>query len=318
MVRQLQPQGVAFDLRRLLLYSSSPLHSAVAGYLTNHHLGTITCVYRDDGRGSSLKGFAQVWPRADDAEWDLAFLAPSLERQGNVSALWLRLLSDLIVLGAERGTLRIYVRSAEDAEAEDIFRQVGFTIIIREEVFASSRVPAPIPLPKGLRPVTPEDRPALNELYAQVVPQLVQQAEGVAPHWWATRQRMRPVSAKEYVWADKGLIIAYLGLCCSSRGYWLETMVRPEFRADLLPHLKYLLTLTRCSANTPVYSPVPDYSVGVGWLLRTLGFEPYARQVLMVVHTAARVPIRRPMLVPGLERGVDVSTNVGHVCRRKL
>jgi hypothetical protein len=324
MVKRLQPQGVAFDLRRLLLHSSSPLRSALAGYLTNHHLGTITCVHHEESaaagphsRANTAHALAQTWPRADEAEWDLAFLAPSLEYQANAPTLWLRLLSDLVVLGAAENIQRIYVRSSEDAEAEDIFRQVGFTIITREEVFALPREPVPAPLPKGLRRITPQDRPALDEFYAQVVPKLVQQAEGSAPHWWAARERMRPVAAREYVWAERGRLIAYLGLCSSARGYWLETAVRPEHRADLLPYLKYMLTLTRCSSAAPVYCPVPDYCVGIGWLLRTMGFEPYARQVLMVVHTAARVPVRRQMLVPGLERSVDIGTTVGHVCQRK-
>ena len=308
-IRRLQPRGVAFDLRRLLLYSTSPTRSALLGYLSRNHLGTITCVHENSSSAESgQRGCAQVWPRPGRAEWDLVFLAPSLDHHQKASEIWRQLLAHLIIQGAKQDIQRIYARSSEDAEAEDILRQVGFTIVAREEVFVLSHRPAPAPLPKGLRRVDRrQDRWALSELCRQVVPPLVQQAEGLLPHRCAAPHHplARFLFADEYVWVEKGKIIAYLGLCGSARGYWLEITVRPEYRADLLPYIKYVLTLAQRLNSTPVYCSIPDYSVGLGWLLRTLGFESYTRQVLLVVHTVARVPVRRRLVIPGLERGVD-------------
>lgn len=317
MIRQLQSQGVAFDLRRLLLHSSSPMRSALAGYLTHYHLGTTTCVHEGAKEGRNLRGFAQVCPRADQAEWNLVFLAPSLERHRNAADLWYRLLTYLTILGAEQGILRIYARSSEDANAEDVFRQAGFTVITREEVFAFPREFAPALRPNGLRPLTPQDGWALDELYRQAMPQLVQQAEGFPSHPGVTRYR-QPGSAhhtREYVWVEQDKVIAYIGCCSSPKGHWLEVVARPECRANTLPCIRYILSQVGCSADMPVYCPVPDYDVGLGWLLRTLGFEPYMRQVLLVVHTAARVPVRRQIIVPALERSVNVRTSVGNSCQ---
>ena len=106
--------------------------------------------------------------------------------------------------------------------------------------------------------------------------------------------------------------LAYLRLTQSPSGFWLDIAVRPERRAELLPHLKFVLTLTECSPTRPVYCPVPDYGVGVGWLLRTIGFTTYARQVLLAAHTMARARVRRPLMIPGLEGSMDVSAPVGH------
>jgi len=315
MVKQLQSQGVAFDLRRLLLHSSPPLYSALSGYLTHYNLGTITCVHEGTKEGKNLKGFAQVWPRADQAEWDIVFLSPSLERHENAADLWYRLLTYLTILGAEQGILRIYARSSEDAEAEDIFRQAGFTVIAREEVFALRREPAAAPRPSGLRLLAPQDGRALEELYRQAVPQLVQQAEGLPSHSGLAHYRL-PLGSRrgqEYVWAEEGKIIAYMGWYSSPRGCWLEIVARPEHRANTPPCIKHILTLMGCSETMPVYCPVPDYDVGLGWLLRTLGFESCTRQVLLVVHTAARVPVRRKIMVAGLERSVNVHTSVGNL-----
>ena len=315
-IRRLLARGVAFDLRRLLLSASSPTSAALFGYFTHNQLGTVTCM-NDDSDGG-LKGFAQVRPRADRAEWDLAFLAPSLDQHKDASRLWHELLSHLIILGASHDILRIYARSSEDAEVEDVLRGVGFTLVTREEVFSLSFIPAQPPSlnpPTGLRPVEREDRWALSELWRQVVPPLVRQAHGDSPYWGAGAHRILkgPAPAQEFVWIERGEIAAYLGLSSGPRGHWLDIIVRPEHRADLLPHIGYVLSLTQCSASAPLYCPVADNSIGLGWVLRTLKFESHARQVTFVVHTAARVPVRRPIVIPSLEAGIDVGTPVGHI-----
>ncbi|MBC7315001.1 MAG: hypothetical protein H5T70_01075, partial [Chloroflexi bacterium] len=114
----------------------------------------------------------------------------------------------------------------------------------------------------------------------------------------------------EYIWAEKGRALAHFWLCGSPRGYWLEMVVRPERRAESLPYLRYLLTRVQCSDVKPIYASVPDYGVGLAWVLRTLGFESYHRQVLMVAHTMARARVRRPLLAARME---DISTSIGRV-----
>jgi hypothetical protein len=81
------------------------------------------------------------------------------------------------------------------------------------------------------------------------------------------------------------------------------------YRADLLPYLKYMLMVAKSAERLPVYCPVADYSVGLGWLLRTCGFESYTRQVMLAAYTMARVPIRQRVPVhPGLQSSVDIGT----------
>lgn len=318
-IRRLTPRGVGFDLRCLLLHSPSPASCALLGYLTRHHLGAITCVH-ERSKDTQTEGFIQVWPRADQAEWDLAFLAPSLDHHGDAPDVWRRLLTHVVVLAAERDVERVCARSSEDAEAEDLLRQAGFTVVEREEIFVLSHQPAPAPSPKGLRQLDRRDRQALHGFYCQVRPPLMRQAEGLPPLWSTPPHctSLGLVSTNEYVWAEKARIIAYLGLSSSSRGHWLEIVVRPEHRADVLPYAKHVLTLAHCSARTPLYCPVPDHNVGLGWLLRTLGFESYTRQVLLVAHTVARVPLGRRIMISGLERSVDTGASPGHMIRRSV
>ncbi len=315
LVRRLEPQGVAFDLRRHLLEDTVPVRDAVLGFLTAHRLGAITCVCLTPGDEDGLSGFVQATEGADGTEWDLSYIAPSLDYDLRAGNTWCHLLGSLILLAAEHGVERVRVRSAQDAEAEDLFRRVGFTVVSREEVFALDQEAKPTPQPRGFRRSTPEDQWALNELGRQVVPQVIQQAEGGLFRWAESGRRgvSQRNTSELYVWADRGQMLACLGLTKTARGSWIEVIARPEHRGDVLPHLRYLLTLAAPSSQSPVYCPVPDYAVGLGWLLRTLGFESYTRQVLLVAHTVTRVPAQRSLIVPGLEHGIDVSRPMGHV-----
>lgn len=307
-VRQLQPRGVAFDLRRLLLRPSWPSRAAILGYLTRHHIGPLTYIEENDA-GRPI-GFVQVWHRANPDEWDLAYLAPSFEYERGTADLWLSLLTQLVRVGGERCVSRIYARPAEDWEIEAVLRQAGFTAVVREEVFVLARSSAPAPAPRGLRPVEQQDRPALEALYAHVVPQLLHQVEALPPQRNALGGLASRLWVEEYIWAEKGRALAHFWLCGSPRGYWLEMVVRPECRAESLPCLRYLLMRTQCSDVKPIYASVPDYGVGLAWVLRTLGFESYHRQVLMVAHTMARARVRRPLLAARME---DISTSIGRV-----
>lgn len=311
-LRQLESRGVGFDLKRLLLFSQPPTRSALLGYLTHDHLGAITSLHTN-AKGGSTQGFAQVHPRIDRSEWDLGYLCPALDHHRDAADLWLDLLRHVIVRGAQLKVDRVFARSAEDAEAEDILRQAGFSVNLREEVFALSTAAPPATRPKGLRLLEAPDRLALDRLCCAAEPRLPQGMQGFTLRSICPPPLLltRAVSVTEHVWMVRDEALAYLSLMQSPSGFWLDVVVRPERRAELLPHLKYVLTLTECSPTRPVYCPVLDSGVGVGWLLRTVGFTAFARQVLLVAHTMVRARVRRPLMIPSLEGSMDVSAPAG-------
>jgi hypothetical protein len=308
-LRQLQPRGTAFDLKRLVLAASSPAGSALTAYLTHNHLGTPT--YLRENAESDGRGFVQVRPRLNGFEWDLLFIAPSLDDHKDTASIWHALLSHLIIVAGQHNVLRIYARSPEDAEVETVLRGAGFSVLAREEVFVLSTPATPAPQPKGMRRASRRDREALIGLCQQAMPPLVRKAELSSNDWCQTvaprcRHPMeRGRRADEFICMAKGQTIAYLSMRESSAGHWLEVIVHPEYRGDILPYVKYILTLTKRSPGKPLYCGVPDFGVGLGWILRTLGFTPYARQALLVAHTMARVPVRPSVIIPGLEGGVE-------------
>jgi hypothetical protein len=313
-LRQMQPQGVAFDLRRTLLGAPSPLAAALLGYLSHQQLGPVTCVMRGKERPTA-RGFIQAWPRLDHDEWDLSFIAPSLD-EATGAERWSSLLTHLVVLTAQWGAQRIYARVNGDSQGEDVLRQAGFTVIAREEVLTLTQPPAPSAAPPGLCAVEVSHRPAIEALYREIIPPLVQQAEGNAPHWCAARARLAnsPVAAEEYVWAEGDRIVGYLALCKGERGTWMEVVAHPDYPAPARLALAHLLGQRPGATASPLLCAAPDYAVGLRGLLRASGLAPLGRQVFMVAHTVARVLVRRRRaVVAGLEQGVDVSS-VGHMC----
>jgi hypothetical protein len=305
-IRRLAPQGVAFDLERLLLDAPSPLQAAVTGYLSRYHLGAVTCIHDGADERKDLGGFVQAWPNARQSRWDLAFMAPALD-QPSAGDIWYRLLTYLIIFAAEQGVYRLFAHSAEDGESEEVFRQSGFHVAVREEVFRLAEPRAPLVMPKGLRALGEPDRVAVQALYGQVVPRSAQDPDTGSPF----RTTLNPSTLStstivaEYVWEERGQVLAYYGLLSGSRGYWLEVQARPERRGDLLHHIKYVLSLAPSTDGRPVYCAVPDYNVGLGWLLRALHFQSHARQVLLVAHTAVRARVRQVALIPRLEGSVE-------------
>ncbi|MFO7917289.1 MAG: hypothetical protein R6V13_04335 [Anaerolineae bacterium] len=303
---------IAFDTRRLLLYAPSPTAAAILGYVTHHHLGAITYIQQDSAAGE-MKGFVEAWPRTNRPEWDLAFLAPSLDG-GGAGKVWQRLLSRLIVVAGEKNISRIYARPQE-AQVEQILRQVGFTLVRREEILVLTSQTAPAPPVEGLRSIEAGDGGALRALCHRVQSHLGKGTEDVSPHRILDFYPYlhNGTTKDEYVWRQKGTLVAYLGLEGSPRGYWLDIVVDPDSRADLLPCLEYILGLTECAEKMPLYCPVADNVSWLGGLLQDLGFTSYTRQAVLVAHTKARTSVRCEIPVTALEKGIDMGAPVGQM-----
>jgi hypothetical protein len=264
--------------------------------------------------GGSLEGFVEAWPRGDRPEWDLAFLAPSLD-DGSVDKVWRQLLSSLIVVAADKNISRIYARAPEEVQAEQILRQVGFTFVKREEVFALTSPISSVPPVAGLRRVRAEDSRALSALCRRAQPRLGKRAEGIPSHGLLDfYPHLQPgAMADQYMLMQQDTPVAYFGLQGSCRGYWLDIVADPEDRSDLSPCVEHVLRATQCAEDMPVYCPVPDYASGITPLLRELGFTSYTRQVVLVAHTISTAPVKSEIPVGALERGLDIGRPVGQM-----
>jgi hypothetical protein len=309
-MRQLQPRGITFDIKSWLLSSSSCTRDALAALLTQSRLGAQTFVSRS--AHDHQKGCAQVRARPNGMEWDLCFLAPSLDDHRDASRTWHDLLTHIVVLAGQQEVSRVYARSPERPEIDAVFRSAGFTVVSREEVFVRVQSTDAVPLPKGMRPADRDDFEALVGLCREALPPLVRKAELSAPDWCGARtlalgqkDHIRPQSASAFVCTSQGTTIGYLSLRQGPGGYWLEAIVHPDYRGDMLPYVRFVLSLSDCSPSKPIYCSVSDFTVGMAWILRTLGFVPYKRQVLFVAHPVVRVRVKQSVVFPGLEGSVE-------------
>jgi hypothetical protein len=238
------------------------------------------------------------------------FLAPSVAHSVEAAPIWQRLLTALGALACEHGAERLLAYVPEDAFIEQVFREAGFGASSREQVFVLTNPPPPAPEPTGLRLLSSKDQADLRALVHATVPTRLLDLGEATP----TRKRapkgpfLSP--SKEYVWLRDGRAAAYIGLFAGPQCYWLETLVRPELRTEVAPHLRFVLSSTGCSPQLPVFCSVPDYAAGTGWVLRALGFKQYARQALMVSRLVSRVPVRTPVIFPGLEGSMDTSAPI--------
>jgi hypothetical protein len=264
-------------------------------------MGAITFVHYGS-KHSDVRGFAQLMPRKGGSAWDLTYIAPSLDDRQAMPSTWCDLLRHVIQAGAERQVLRVYARPPEDSEIEHLLRRSGFALVGHEEIFALTEPQSPSAPPRGFRLADRQDSWELRELHRKTIPPLVYQACGAwqMDEWTSTLFGLSHEQTN-YVWSDKGEIVAHFGLGAGPKGYWIECVVRPEYRGELLPHIQHLVSLTDCSPSRPIYFAVPDYTVGLGWLLRTLGFRSYSQQIVMVAHTVQRVPFYRPVTASALE-----------------
>ncbi|NLT74856.1 MAG: hypothetical protein GXX94_11815 [Chloroflexi bacterium] len=302
---QLQTRAAVLDFKRRLLRSSNPVGSAVLGVLSGHYAGARTLVHTG-ATGSDPRAFVQLLPREDRSSWDVACAAPSLEEEPDAAPLWEELLARSIWIAAEQDIARIYASTPPGLAEAQALRRSGFAVVGCEEVFVSTVAYPRTSRPAGMREVEASDAWALGELRRQVIPPLVYQAQWFAPEEEAASAQALGSSRGGHVWVENGTVIAHMSLESTSRGHWITCTVRPEHRADLLPCLRYLLHLADGSDTRPVYVSVPDYVVGLGWLLRTLGFESCGRQQVMVAHTVSRVAVKHPAVAHGLEGQADV------------
>ncbi len=315
LVKRLQEESVALDVQRHILYPTIPSRSALVGLLTAHHLGPMTWV-RDVPRGSpGVEGFVQVRTSLSGSDWYLTTVAPSLTKDADAESTWRDLLASLGQQAAEYRVLRILATVPEDSESERVLRCAGYLVSRRAEVFCLDHRPEPVRLPTGLYAAGSRDEWAVRELCRQVIPARVREAEISIPgqNDAFPGDSLTGGYVDGYAWSQRERLNAYFALHTAPRGYWLRILVRPECRADVMPHLQYILSNSHASRETPVYCPVPDYVVGVGWVLRALGFESVGRQVCLVQHVAERASTRRVVAVSGLEGSVDVRASVGNV-----
>ena len=313
-VGKLQRHGILLGLEEAFTRSYRPLLAAMAAYLTAHGMGTCTYVSVDDESGA-VEGFVQVRLRRNRPEADVVFLAPALHEADDLGQVWVRLLKHGCLDVAGRGVKRIFARLPEGGPEVEPFRQAGFGVYTREDIFRitpgeiEERLATVRPFP-ALRPESVIDSWRLRQLYMAIAPRLVQQAEnlvesgGDSPSldWVGFGRR------EGYILEDQEEIIGYLQLWQGQMGHWLRILLHPRAYDQVDHLLDHGLACWQRYPRRPLYCGVREYQGGLRGPLEAHGFQFFATQAIAVRHTTVRVqePVRR--LVPALEKRVEPTT----------
>lgn len=301
LIYRLQRQGVWLDPRHALIGYAPSAWAALSAPLRSWSGGSATYVSRVAGGG-----IIQMRPRPGRPEVDIVFLAPTLEGNEEIAALWRRLLFHCVQQAGEWQVQRLFVSVLEDAEETlSLFRQVGFVPYTREEAYCleQSTGIAVAPRSHQVRPLTSVDSWALQKLHAAITPRLVQQAEGGGASqagdppltWWAPGrwERMALVREREIA----GLVLVETGWSGHCLRLWGDFHEDTEVLALLERGLAALAAYPR----RPAYCLIREYQSGVRAPLAEHGFHPAATWSCLVKHTVvrAREPVRRAW--PALE-----------------
>ncbi|MBI3973501.1 MAG: GNAT family N-acetyltransferase [Chloroflexi bacterium] len=280
-------------------------------------VGPRSFVAEQDGR---LVGLGQMRPRREPHQWDVVYLvverlpgtyasdgavAPS-HRQPDRRAT--RLLGELCDAGVALGAERLFARIAEDDGRFDMFRQVGFTPVVREYTYfrqPAAPDPAPVSLPAsaaiaGLRPQRRADAFGLLQLYQACTPKVVQMAEGKGSRSWelppeSLRKRLtKQARTRSWVVERDSKKVAWLQLCEQRRGPHSLRIMADERAVDLhRPLVEFALETLGARLASGVLMRVREHQSRLTAALEDVGFEPVDAHVLMVKQLAAPVLERR-------------------------
>jgi hypothetical protein len=300
-VARLQREGVPLDLETHLTRSWSPLGTAVMSHFLPAYDGVCTCIadHREENGGWS--GFAQMRQRPGCNEYVVVLIAPPLAAGSGAHAAWQRLLAHLAVQAGQRGGQRLYAGVPEESEEYQIFRHVGFTAYAQEDVFQftdnnNDQLPQVPALP--LRRQRERDSWGLQRLYATVTPRAVQTAEGSGQGEWELHPRHWPAAQQRrgYVWEAGGDINAVLQIRTRGGVHWIRSLLHPDMLDQGTALVSAALASVKHPAGQKVFWAVRTYEAGMAETLHGCGFQPIARQTLVVKHCTVRA--REPVVQP--------------------
>lgn len=312
LLTRLQRQGVSLGAEQALVRQRSPLWSALLTPLPWHGTGVATYVLRGGAGRQTAYGVAQMQKRPERPEADLLFLAPTLDAHEGADDIWCRLLSHCGYEAGQFGLQRLFATLPDDAEMLEVFRQAGFCLYAKEEVFCLEQAGGREEWPEqGLvRPLRGTEQWMVQRLALTYTPRPVQQAEGMMNG--DVPLAREPEAGLTFVLDHGAGVVGAVQVEVGTLGYWLRLYGNPHAVGDMRALLMGSLKALAAHPPRPVYCGVRDYQGGVRALLLDLGFRPFATWNRLVRYTVAWA--KEPVLkaAPALERGVEPTMSVGH------
>ncbi len=246
-----------------------------------------TIVVRPD-EDQSPEALGQVQIQDTFTQAHIAYLTPEEALQANSG---MRLLERIARAAGERGCQALVADVDEGSLAFEILRKAGFGVYARQRVW---RLNQPFggdlkPQEHAWRPELRNDRSAIQALYSNIVPALVQQVEPPPER-----------NGRGLVYWLEGEMLGYLDIVRGPSGIWIQPYFHPAatLSDDLLAGF---IRGFSPSTKKPVYVNIRSYQGGLGGSLDRLGFTPCNDQAVLVKRLAHLVTDRLPSYLPAIE-----------------
>ena len=246
-----------------------------------------TLVFRADN-SSELSAAGQFQIHNNKLPARLVFISPRqiLSRTEGVN-----LLEAMAHMAGEWGAPALIAEIDERDPAFDCLHVAGFAVYSRQRILQLERVVNDRAAPHEMiwRSAIDRDYIAIQSLYTNLVPALVQQVEPPPSR-----------DGRGLVYWSQGELLGFLDVEHGPQGIWVQPYFHPaaELDDELLSGI--MLTMSP-SQKRPLFICVRSYQGGLSHSLSRLGFERCSSQAVMVKRLAA--PIRRQVRaeIPALD-----------------
>jgi hypothetical protein len=301
LLRRVASRGLCLDITASI-GNTHPLETAMLNIVGLKGLGRPTFILRTEETAYA----AQM--RLEDRYASITLLAPKPQPDGSAYP-WLALIDHMVWQAGRRGAYIISAQVPVDNTGFEMFRQAGFTVYSRENLYAlenpSSAKNTIEDHPRVMiRSIEEADRVRLSVLYANTVPQMIQQVAPPKEDWEGYA-----------ILLDKRLM-GGLVLRSDKHSVLLQPILHPELY-DLVPHV--LSAALKVLPDRKVYMRLHAYQE---WIRRTLemdfGFEEVSRFALMGRHTVVKTEthtfsplavLEQIALVPGVEIALEIASS---------
>jgi len=187
------------------------------------------------------------------------------------------------------GAFHVIAELDETSDAFPALRQVGFSVYAWQRMWDVSELKGDSNASKGWTRARSVNRPALQSLHHQIVPQLMHPVE--------------PLSKNARGLICDGDVKCYVSLASGAQGIVITPLIHPE-ATNVDMKLSSLLNCIPDRRGRPVYLCVRSYQAWLEPALEDLGARSASRQAVMVKHLARL--IRDEQTAPAVPSGVSV------------
>jgi len=282
LLTRVRHRGLCLDSQLAFTRGTNALHNALLDPFTpGQTICTLVARAKPEEGGAAV---GQLLLLENHSLARLAFMGPPEALEKPVGK---RLLDALTRFAGQHGAQSLTAEVNEQDPAFESLRLASFAIYARQRLWRLDEAPRGARPRAALGPWRREkvgDRSAIQSLFQNLVPALVQQVEPPPGR-----------DGQGLVYCSQGEVLGYLDIHRGPAGTWVLPYLHPaaEIHEELLAGI--LQELAPSQAR-PLYICVRSYQGGLAAALEALGFRPHLDQAVMVKRLS--VPVRQAIHKP--------------------